>query len=47
MSNPPRLDSELRTVISEMYMAASNELTGRDLFNVSCLADVIQKYREY
>jgi len=46
-SKPPRLDSELKTIISEMYMAASNELTGREMFDVSCLADVLQKYREY
>lgn len=46
-SDPPRLDSKLRIVISEMYMAASNELTGREMFDVPRLADVIQKYREY
>ena len=46
-SNPPRLDSELKTIISEMYMAASNELTGREMFNVSRLANVIQKYRDF
>lgn len=46
-SNPPGLDSKLRSVISEMYMAASNELTGKETFRVSSLADVIQKYREH
>jgi phosphoribosylaminoimidazole-succinocarboxamide synthase len=46
-SQPPKLDATLKTVISEMYMAAANELTDRKLFDVPRLAEVIKKYREY
>jgi len=43
-SNPPKLDPALQTMISEMYMAAANELTKRGIFDVSSLAEVIRKY---
>jgi phosphoribosylaminoimidazole-succinocarboxamide synthase len=46
-SQPPKLDAQLKTVISEMYMAATNELTDRKLFDAPRLAEVIKKYREY
>ncbi len=46
-SQPPKLDPKLKTIISEMYMAAANELTGHKLFNAPLLADVIAKYKEY
>lgn len=46
-SNPPKLDSALKIIISEVYMAAANELTGRKLFDVPCLADIIRKYGGY
>jgi phosphoribosylaminoimidazole-succinocarboxamide synthase len=46
-SQPPKLDATLKNVISEMYMAAANELTDRKLFDVPRLAEVIKKYREY
>jgi phosphoribosylaminoimidazole-succinocarboxamide synthase len=46
-SQPPKLDAPLKTVISEMYMAAANELTDRKLFDAPRLAEVIKKYREY
>ena len=46
-SQPPKLDSKLETIISEMYMAAANELTDRKLFDAPRLADVIKRYREY
>jgi phosphoribosylaminoimidazole-succinocarboxamide synthase len=46
-SQPPKLDVQLKTVISEMYMAATNELTDRKLFDAPRLAEVIKKYREY
>jgi phosphoribosylaminoimidazole-succinocarboxamide synthase len=44
---PPKLDPKLKTIISEMYMAASNALTQRRVFDVPSLADVIQKYKEF
>ena len=46
-SQPPKLDANLKTIISEMYMAAANELTNRKLFDTPRLAEVIKKYREY
>ncbi len=46
-SQPPKLDSKLKTIISEMYMAAANEMTGRYLFNAPLLVDVISNYKEY
>ena len=46
-SLPPELDAPLKTVISEMYMAAANELTNRKLFAAPRLAEVIKKYKEY
>jgi len=46
-SQPPKLDSKLKTVISEMYMAAANELSNRSLFDVPRLAEVIKSYRQY
>ena len=44
---PPKLASKLKTIISEMYMAAANELTNRKLFDAPRLAEVIKSYREY
>jgi phosphoribosylaminoimidazole-succinocarboxamide synthase len=45
-SQPPKLDVQLKTIISEMYLAAANELTDRKLFDAPRLADVIKRYRE-
>lgn len=44
---PPKLDPELKTIISEIYMAAANALTNRQLFDVPNLAEIVKKYREY
>jgi len=46
-SQPPKLDPKLKTVISEMYMAAANEMTGHRMFDSPKLAEVIAKYNEY
>lgn len=46
-SQPPKLDAELKATISEMYMAAANEMTNRRLFDASSLENVMKKYREY
>jgi phosphoribosylaminoimidazole-succinocarboxamide synthase len=46
-SKPQKLDPKLKTIISEMYMAAANEMTGHKLFNAPLLADVIAKYKNY
>lgn len=46
-SSPPKLDSDLKIVISEMYMSAANELTGSKLFDAPRLTEVIKEYRNY
>jgi len=46
-SQPPKLDAQLKTIISEMYMAAANEIIERKMFDVSSLADIVKKYRGY
>ena len=46
-SQPPKLDPKLRTIISQAYMAAANELTNWKLFDAPRLAEVIGKYRDY
>ena len=46
-SQPPKLDLKLKTVISQMYMAAANEMSGKKLFNTPKLAKVIENYKEY
>ncbi len=46
-SQPPKLDPELKTIISEMYMAAANAMTNRKMFGAPELSEVIAKYRKY
>jgi phosphoribosylaminoimidazole-succinocarboxamide synthase len=46
-SQPPKLDAQLKAIISGMYTAAANELTRRKLFDAPPLAEIIKKYKEY
>jgi phosphoribosylaminoimidazole-succinocarboxamide synthase len=46
-SQPPRLAPQLKAIISEMYMAAANGMTSRDLFDAPKLSKVIAKYKHY
>jgi phosphoribosylaminoimidazole-succinocarboxamide synthase len=46
-SEPPKLDFQLRKIISEMYIATANEFAGRRLFNAPKLADVISEYKQF
>lgn len=46
-SSPPKLDPPLKSIISHMYMATSNELTEKRMFDVSSLSEVVENYREY
>jgi phosphoribosylaminoimidazole-succinocarboxamide synthase len=46
-SQPPKLDPQLKKVISEMYMAAANEMTGKKMFDSPKLPDVIKDYKMY
>jgi phosphoribosylaminoimidazole-succinocarboxamide synthase len=45
--SPPKLDAQLKTIISEMYMAAANEMTERRMFEAPKLEEVIKKYKKY
>jgi phosphoribosylaminoimidazole-succinocarboxamide synthase len=45
-SQPPKLAPALKRFISEMYMAAANELTNRRIFDVPALAKIIDQYRQ-
>jgi len=46
-SQPPKLDPQLKAIISEMYTAAENGITGCDLFDAPKLSRVIAKYKLY
>jgi phosphoribosylaminoimidazole-succinocarboxamide synthase len=46
-TKPPKLDPKLKTIISQMYLATTNEITDRRIYDASNLADAIKKYREY
>ena len=43
----PKLDPKLKTIISEMYMAAANEMTGRKFFETPRLAEVVKDYKQW
>jgi phosphoribosylaminoimidazole-succinocarboxamide synthase len=46
-TRPPKLDPKLKTVISQMYLAAANELTKNRIFSIPSLSDIISRYRQY
>jgi len=46
-SQPSKLDPKLKTIISQMYMAAANEMTNIKLFDTPKLAKVITTYRDF
>jgi len=46
-SQPPKLDPNLKTIISQMYMAVANEMTNIKLFNTPKLAKTISAYRDF
>jgi phosphoribosylaminoimidazole-succinocarboxamide synthase len=46
-SQPPKLEPKLKTIISQMYMAAANEMTNIKLFDTPNLAKVIDDYKTY
>ncbi len=43
-SQPPKLDPKLRETISQMYMAAANEMTGNRIFDVPPLRIIIEDH---
>jgi phosphoribosylaminoimidazole-succinocarboxamide synthase len=46
-SQPSKLDPQLKEIISQMYMAAANEMTKHKLFDAPKLSAVISKYKAY
>ncbi|MEM2341900.1 MAG: phosphoribosylaminoimidazolesuccinocarboxamide synthase [Candidatus Bathyarchaeia archaeon] len=44
---PPKLNPKLKTLISQMYMAAANEMTGKKFFEVPKLIEVLKDLRDY
>jgi phosphoribosylaminoimidazole-succinocarboxamide synthase len=46
-SQPPKLDPKLKTIISQMYMTAANEMMNIRLFDTPKLAKVIDDYKVY
>jgi phosphoribosylaminoimidazole-succinocarboxamide synthase len=46
-SNPPKIDVELKNLISQMYMAVANAITERNMFEVPDLADIFERLRRY
>ena len=46
-SPPPKLDPKLKKIISQMYMAAANEMSGIQIFNSPKLAQIIIEYKTY
>jgi phosphoribosylaminoimidazole-succinocarboxamide synthase len=44
-TEPPKLDPKLKTLISQMYMATTNELTEKKIFDSQKLADIIKKIK--
>jgi len=45
-SQPPELDAKIKTLISQMYMAAANELTSHRHFDVPTLPKIINEYKK-
>ena len=45
-SQPPKLDAKIKTLISQMYMAAANELTRQRHFDVPALPKIINEYKK-
>lgn len=44
---PQKLDPKLKMIITQMYMAATNDMTRKPIFNVPKLADVSREYKNY
>ncbi len=45
-NEPPKLDPNLKKIISQMYMAAANEIVRRKIFDAPKLVDVVEEYRK-
>ncbi len=46
VGEPPKLPEDLLRAVSDMYKACCNEITGRKLFDVESLKDVVKRLKE-
>ena len=46
-SQPPKLNPKLKKIIGDMYMAAANEMTKRNMFKTPSLSETVKKYKEF
>ncbi|MDI6805981.1 MAG: phosphoribosylaminoimidazolesuccinocarboxamide synthase [Candidatus Bathyarchaeia archaeon] len=46
-TEPPKLEPILKLLISQMYMATTNEIAGKKIFNVPRLAECVKEYQKY
>jgi phosphoribosylaminoimidazole-succinocarboxamide synthase len=44
-TKPPKLNPALKTIISQMYMAATNEMTKRNIFDSPKLEEIVKEYK--
>jgi phosphoribosylaminoimidazole-succinocarboxamide synthase len=45
-TEPPKLDPKLKRIIAQMYMATTNDITGKKMFDVPKLATIIKEYEK-
>jgi len=45
-TKPPKLDPQLRNIISQMYLATANELTEKKMFAAQKLAEIVKEYEK-
>jgi phosphoribosylaminoimidazole-succinocarboxamide synthase len=45
-AKPPKLEPKLKTLISQIYMAAANEITGKRLFETPRLVEIIKELKD-
>jgi phosphoribosylaminoimidazole-succinocarboxamide synthase len=46
-TEPPKLEPKLKKIITQMYMAAANEIIGKKMFDAPKLADIVKEYKKY
>jgi len=46
-TKPPKLDLQLKNIISQMYQATANELIKKKIFAVPKLTDIVKEYKKY
>jgi phosphoribosylaminoimidazole-succinocarboxamide synthase len=46
-TKPPALPAEMKNLLSQMYLAVTNEITGKKFFNVPKLSEIIGSLKKY